>query len=173
MLSFATQASVDNNAIQYFTSYIPDTDKILGSQHAALCALFTLDDLSDAATRAPHQSSPGIDSLPYAIIQVLFSHAATAAVAIRVFSDALLEGALPSSWQENCLVLLPKKGDLALLLNWRPFSLITLLLSLLAITFSFEPHSFLLSQPTNQGCKSLPLHSTNSFSSSSPLGAVK
>ncbi|GAN11892.1 hypothetical protein MAM1_1211c11515, partial [Mucor ambiguus] len=49
----------------------------------------------------------------------------------------------------------------------------TLLFSLLATTFSFESHSFLLSQPTNQGYKSLPLPSTNSSSSSSPLGAVK
>ncbi|KAG1126063.1 hypothetical protein G6F42_008147 [Rhizopus arrhizus] len=48
----------------------------------------------------------------------------------------------------------------------------TLLLSLLASSFSFESHSFLLSPPSTNGYKSLPLL-TNSSSSSSPLGAVK
>ncbi|CEP13454.1 hypothetical protein [Parasitella parasitica] len=48
----------------------------------------------------------------------------------------------------------------------------TLLISLLSSSFSFESHSFLLSLPTNQGYKSLPLH-TNMSSSSSPLGVVK
>ncbi|EPB92681.1 hypothetical protein HMPREF1544_00410 [Mucor circinelloides 1006PhL] len=48
----------------------------------------------------------------------------------------------------------------------------TLPLSLLASSFSFESHSFLLSSPSTKGYKSLPLL-TNSSSYSSPLGAVK
>jgi len=115
---------VDTEAIRYFTNQIPHTDKILDSDHPSLCAPFTLDELVEAGTRAPKQSSPGIDSLPYAIIQLLFTHPLTAAIALRVYSDALSNGVFPQSWQETCLVLLPKKGDLALLQNWRPISLI-------------------------------------------------
>ncbi|KAK4516081.1 uncharacterized protein ATC70_011043 [Mucor velutinosus] len=92
---------VDTEAIRYFTDQIPHTDKILDSDHPF-----------------------GIDSLPYAIIQLLFTHPLTAAIALRVYFDALSDGVLPQSWQETCLVLLPKKGDPALLQNWRPISLI-------------------------------------------------
>ncbi|KAK4516494.1 60S acidic ribosomal protein P2 [Mucor velutinosus] len=119
-----TADAVDIDAIRYFTDQIPATDQIPDSEHPALCEPFTLDDLADAATRAPKQSSPGIDSIPYAIIQLLLTHTSTAAVALRVYSDALLHGLFPQSWQETCLVLLPKKGDLSLLQNWRPISLI-------------------------------------------------
>ncbi|CEP11042.1 hypothetical protein [Parasitella parasitica] len=87
-----TADAVDTDAIRYFTNQIPATDRIPDSDHQALCEPFTLDDLVDAATRAPNQFSPGIDSLPYAIIQLLLTHVATAAIALRVYSDALLHG---------------------------------------------------------------------------------
>ncbi|CEP11211.1 hypothetical protein, partial, partial [Parasitella parasitica] len=119
-----TADAVDTDAIRYFTNQIPAADRIPDSDHQTLCEPFTLDDLVDAATRAPKQSSPGIDSLPYAIIHLLLTHAATAAIALQVYSDALLHGVFPQSWQETCLVLLPKKGNLSLLQNWRPISLI-------------------------------------------------
>ncbi|KAG1077904.1 hypothetical protein G6F42_024544 [Rhizopus arrhizus] len=48
----------------------------------------------------------------------------------------------------------------------------TLLLSLLASSFSFESHAFILSSPTTQGYKSLSIKTDPSFPSSS-LGAAK
>ncbi|CEP13540.1 hypothetical protein [Parasitella parasitica] len=73
-----TADAVDTDAIRYFTNQIPATDRIPDSYHQTLCELFTLDDLVDTATRAPKQSSSGIDSLPYTIIHLLLIHAATA-----------------------------------------------------------------------------------------------
>ncbi|KAG1078402.1 hypothetical protein G6F42_024282 [Rhizopus arrhizus] len=117
--------AVDHDAIDFFTSHISDSDKILDTDHDTLCTAFTLEEVVEAASRAPKQSSPGIDSLPYyAIIRLLFTHVATASIAVRVSSDALITGLFPQSWQATCLVLLLKKGDLALVQNWRPISLI-------------------------------------------------
>ncbi|KAK4517709.1 uncharacterized protein ATC70_001050 [Mucor velutinosus] len=58
-----TADAVDIDAIRYFADQIPD------SEHPALCEPFTLDDLADAATRAPKQSSHGIDTTA----QLMFS----------------------------------------------------------------------------------------------------
>lgn len=39
---------------------------------------------------------------------------------LDVFNDSFVRGTLPVSCQQGALSLLPKKGDLALLKNWRP-----------------------------------------------------
>ncbi|CEP13428.1 hypothetical protein [Parasitella parasitica] len=71
-----------------------------------------------------NQIPTGLDGLPYELLFILFSHPATVKLALQVFNDALSLGTFPQSWQETCLILLPKKGDLAQLKNWRPISLI-------------------------------------------------
>ncbi|KAG1139332.1 hypothetical protein G6F37_011272 [Rhizopus arrhizus] len=43
---------------------------------------------------------------------------------IKVYNMALTAGSFPSSWQDLRVRLLPKKGDLSTLKNWRPISLI-------------------------------------------------
>ncbi|CEP12175.1 hypothetical protein [Parasitella parasitica] len=68
-------------------------------------------------TEIPSPFPPEFHSLAY-------EYYARTAVALRVYSGALLHGVFPQSWQETCLVLLPKKGDLSLLQDWRPISLI-------------------------------------------------
>ncbi|GAN11057.1 conserved hypothetical protein [Mucor ambiguus] len=108
----------------YFTNQIPHSDPLLDSSHARLCAPFTPEDLMDGASRSRHhKSSPGMDGLPYKVIGVLFfQHPATLTLALQVFDEALSLGIFPPSWQQTCLILLPKKGDLSLLKNWRSIS---------------------------------------------------
>lgn len=97
---FYTADPVDSAAIRSFTNHIPPANRsILDSEHQASCTPFSLDDLLEASARAPKQSSPGIDSLPYAIIHLMLSHPATTVIALRVYSDALLEGGFAPSWQ--------------------------------------------------------------------------
>ncbi|KAG1056999.1 hypothetical protein G6F43_001131 [Rhizopus delemar] len=43
---------------------------------------------------------------------------------LRVYNDALSGSLFPKSWLETCICLLPKKGELSLLTNWRPITLI-------------------------------------------------
>ncbi|CEP09380.1 hypothetical protein, partial, partial [Parasitella parasitica] len=83
-----------------------------------------LEDVLHSARRCPKVSSPGRDGLPYPILRLLLAHPACQELALAVYNDALKLGVFPPSWQETCIVLLPKKGDLWNLANWRPISLI-------------------------------------------------
>ncbi|KAG2217910.1 hypothetical protein INT45_008660 [Circinella minor] len=119
-----TPEPVDFQAIDHLLHYIP-TD-LLSSPltQTLLTAPFTLENLCTAAKRAPRASTPGSDGLPYPILRLLFDHALVGDLAVDVYNDALQAGVFPASWSETRLCLLPKKGDLSLLSNWRPISLI-------------------------------------------------
>lgn len=119
-----TPSAVNQTEIQYFANQIPSTDKILDEQHEQLCTPITIDELIDGSGRRPKNSSPGIDGLPYEIYNLLFSHDRTADLALDMFNDALEKGIFPASWQETCVILLPKSQNLASLTQWRPISLI-------------------------------------------------
>lgn len=85
---------------------------------------FSIEDLQSGAKRAPTRSSPGPDGLPYSTWFLVFKHPHYHDLACSVFNMALHEGVYPASWQDTCVTLLPKKGDLQSLRNWRPISLI-------------------------------------------------
>ncbi|KAG1457502.1 hypothetical protein G6F56_006593 [Rhizopus delemar] len=90
----------------------------------SLLEQFTIEDIIDGASRSPRKSSPGIDGLPYEILSLLFKHPGISKLALMVYNNALTDGAFSSSWLSTSTALLPKKGDLTSLKNWRPISLI-------------------------------------------------
>ncbi|KAG1446861.1 hypothetical protein G6F56_009441 [Rhizopus delemar] len=90
----------------------------------ALIAPITLDDLLEQVKRSPNQSSPGQDGLGYQYLNVLFRIPALQPLILEVYNKALTSESTPSSWKEIRVRLLPKKGDLTNLKNWRPISLI-------------------------------------------------
>ncbi|KAK4520677.1 uncharacterized protein ATC70_006555 [Mucor velutinosus] len=83
-----------------------------------------MDDILKSARRCPKVSSPGRDGLPYPILHLAMAHPACKELVLAVYNDAHNLGVFPPSWQETCIVLLPRKGDLWNLANWRPISLI-------------------------------------------------
>ncbi|KAG2192764.1 hypothetical protein INT46_002424, partial [Mucor plumbeus] len=91
---------------------------------AYIISAIDMEDILQSATRCPKVSSPGRDGLPYPILRLLLAHPECQELALSVYNDALNLGIFPPSWQETCIVLLPKKGDLWNLANWRPISLI-------------------------------------------------
>lgn len=117
-------APVNQDDIHYFANLIPPESRIPDEHYDLLCAPFTIDDLNDSSLRKPKKSSPGIDGLPYEIYNILFDHDRTADLALDMFNDALEKGIFPASWQETCLILLPKSQHLESLTQWRPISLI-------------------------------------------------
>ncbi|GAN00852.1 conserved hypothetical protein [Mucor ambiguus] len=119
-----TPTPVDPSNVTYFTNQTPQSDRLSDSSHGPLCAPFSPEDLIDGASRSPNKNSPGMDSLPYEVLALLFQHPASLKLALQVFDKALSTGAFPATWQETCLILLPKKGDLSQLKNWRPISVI-------------------------------------------------
>ncbi|KAK4515528.1 uncharacterized protein ATC70_010478 [Mucor velutinosus] len=116
--------AVDSASIDSLCATIPDSDTIADADHDTLQQPFTIADLLTGTHRTKFQSSPGIDGLPYPILNIIFNHQKAAQLAVKVFNDALNLGIFPSSWLQTCICLLPKSGDLSNLKNWRPLSLI-------------------------------------------------
>lgn len=81
-------------------------------------------DILEGTRRSPKFSSPGLDGLPYEILNIIASQPICQNIITKVYNDAIKLGVFPKSWQQACVVLLPKKGDLSDLSNWRPITLI-------------------------------------------------
>jgi hypothetical protein len=106
------------------TSTINDSECLSTETQSSLTSPFTRIELIEGTARCPRKSSPGTDGLPYEMLTLLLDHHETALLAVKVYNAALSEGIFPASWLTTCMCLLPKKGDLSLLKNWRPISLI-------------------------------------------------
>ncbi len=119
-----TPDPIDSSCVESLSNLILPENKLPSSASRDLLRPFSIDDLIEGASLSPRRSSPGTDGLPYEILLLLFRHSATAALAQSVYTDALLKGIFPKSWTSTCMTLLPKKGDLSNLKNWRPISLI-------------------------------------------------
>ena len=115
---------VDPEAIQVLLQTIPHSDQLEPEAAHRLLQPITLEELQGGAGRSPRHSSPGMDGLPYEILSLLFHMAPIGEIATSVYNAALHEGIFPDSWHDTCVTLLPKKGDLTSLSNWRPISLI-------------------------------------------------
>ncbi|KAK4521393.1 uncharacterized protein ATC70_012008 [Mucor velutinosus] len=119
-----TTDSIDYTSISELCNTIPASAQIPVNSQPTLETPFTIDEIMTGAQRSPNHSSPGTDGLPYEILAVLLSHQQTAQLAHAVFKEALTLGIFPNSWLTTCMCLLPKKGDLTDLRNFRPISLI-------------------------------------------------
>ncbi|ORY99662.1 hypothetical protein BCR42DRAFT_444626 [Absidia repens] len=97
---------------------------ITPSHQHQLTTPFTINDLITQSDRCANNSSPGLDGLGYPFLSLVFSHPLIAPIALQIYNSALIGNGFPSSWQDITMRLLPKKGDLGLLKNWRPISLI-------------------------------------------------
>lgn len=66
--------------------------------------------------------APGIDGLPVDFLKAFWSELGVDL--LEVFNNSLLKGGLPLSCRRAVVTLLPKKGDLSEIKNWRPVSLL-------------------------------------------------
>jgi hypothetical protein len=119
-----TKDSVDNSVLQQYLSSIQFPRTISDREQRDLIAPITLDLLIEQAARTTNKySSPGSDGLSYLFLILLFKHPRLSELCLRLYNQAL-DGIFPDSWQDIRVRLLPKKGDLTSLKNWRPMSLI-------------------------------------------------
>ncbi|KAG1536291.1 hypothetical protein G6F49_013012 [Rhizopus delemar] len=115
---------IDDNAVEDLLSTLPSSLCLSDSDQRFLANSFTYDALLDGVSRCPKRSSPGLDGLPYEILRLIFIHPSCRDLLLQVYNDALSKGIFPASWFGTSVSLLPKKGDLKDLKNWRPISLI-------------------------------------------------
>ncbi|KAK4521006.1 uncharacterized protein ATC70_006890 [Mucor velutinosus] len=117
-----TKKDIDMNCLETMLGFV---QRQLGSADAqSIIAAITMDDLLEGAQRCPSKSSPGLDGLPYEILHLILSNPHCHSIALKVYNEAITLARFPLSWQQACIALIPKKGDLADLANWRPISLI-------------------------------------------------
>lgn len=119
-----TPDAIHQSSVDHLLDTITTADRITTSNQDVITEDFTLEDITHGAHRAPKHSSPGIDGLSYEILSLLLSFPDVARLAIQVYNEALNFAIFPDSWYSTCICLLPKKGDLTDLRNWRPISLI-------------------------------------------------
>ncbi|KAK4518210.1 2-oxoisovalerate dehydrogenase subunit alpha, mitochondrial [Mucor velutinosus] len=99
-------------------------EKVLtADEQQSLTDNITMDELLQQANRSMKATAPGSDGLAYPFLSLLFSMARLEKLVLQVYKDAL-NGIFPSSWHDLRIRLLPKKGLLALLKNWRPICLL-------------------------------------------------
>ncbi|CAM2119676.1 unnamed protein product [Caretta caretta] len=83
----------------------------------------TLAEFSEALRRMPTNKSPGMDGLTVEFYRAFWDILGRDLV--TVWAESLQGGVLPLSCRRAVLALLPKKGDLRDLRNWRPLSLLS------------------------------------------------
>ena len=82
----------------------------------------TLDELSKAAKYLPSNRAPGPDGLPAEFYKEFWPELGP--ILLRVANEAFRAGLLPASQRTGYITLIPKKGDLEDLGNWRPITLL-------------------------------------------------
>ncbi|CAM5113272.1 unnamed protein product [Natator depressus] len=83
----------------------------------------TLAEFSEALRRMPTNKSPGMDGLTVEFYRAFWDILGPDLV--TVWAESLQGGVLPPSCRQAVLALLPKRGDLRDLRNWRPVSLLS------------------------------------------------
>ncbi|CAM2098093.1 unnamed protein product [Caretta caretta] len=82
-----------------------------------------LAEFSEALRRMPTNKSPGMDRLTMEFYRLFWD--VLGSDLVTVWAESVQSGVLPLSCTRAVLALLPKKGDLRDLRNWRPVSLLS------------------------------------------------
>ncbi len=112
---YVTEVDVEST----FLSSLPKMSK---EGSAALSGALSLGELYKALQGMESGKAPGIDGLPVDFYKSFWAE--LGADLLQVLSDSLSKGMLPLSCRRAVITLIPKKGDLTDIKNWRPVSLL-------------------------------------------------
>ncbi|CAM5082206.1 unnamed protein product [Eretmochelys imbricata] len=98
-------------------------------------------EFSEALCRMPTNKSPGVDGLTVEFYHVFWD--VLGPDLVTVWAESLQSGVLPLLCRRAVLSLLPKKGDLCDLRNWRPVSLLSTDYKIVAKAISLRLRSVL------------------------------
>ncbi|KAG1167868.1 hypothetical protein G6F36_012411 [Rhizopus arrhizus] len=115
---------IQTEAMEENMNYIPPSNCFNEDVNNALTSSWTEEETLACVSKAPRNSSLGVDGIPYEILQILLQHPFFRNLFAKILNIALKESNFPSTWQQTVVVLLPKKGERSQLKNWRPISLI-------------------------------------------------
>uniref|UniRef100_A0A3B4W8S0 Reverse transcriptase domain-containing protein n=1 Tax=Seriola lalandi dorsalis TaxID=1841481 RepID=A0A3B4W8S0_SERLL len=104
------------------SSFFTGLPQVEAKDNDKLESLLTLPELSAALMSLHSGRAPGLDGLPVDFYKAFWS--VLGEDLLEVISASLETGRLPLSCRRAVITLLPKKGDLQELKNWRPVSLL-------------------------------------------------
>lgn len=110
-------AELDTNDV-----FFQDLPQVSKEANAKLCRGLSLGELYEALNGMESGKAPGIDGLPVDFYKSFWTELGRDL--LSVLNESLAEGLLPLSCRRAVLTLLPKKGDLTDIKNWRPVSLL-------------------------------------------------
>jgi hypothetical protein len=88
---------------------IPPSTCFDAATNNALTSEWTEDEVLTCASKAPSHSSPGVDGIPYELLQLLLQHPFCIRLFTKVLNTALQHSKFPATWQQSIVILLPKK----------------------------------------------------------------
>lgn len=103
----------------FFLEHI--TKKFPQEKESAITEKITESEVKDVINKMANGKTPGIDGIPYEFYREFQEE--LSGILAEVFNHTLQTGALTTSQQHAVISLIPKKGDLTKLTNWRPVSL--------------------------------------------------
>ncbi|KAJ4944112.1 hypothetical protein JOQ06_012657 [Pogonophryne albipinna] len=116
---YRTEFQAEPEVAQSFYEGLPNVPE---EDHAELEVELSAQELQEALQRMQSGKAPGIDGLPADFYKALWP--VIGDDLLSVLRDSLSNGRLPLSCRRAVLTLLPKKGDLQEIKNWRPVSLL-------------------------------------------------
>ena len=117
--SLYSRAPTDENALN---TLLDDVKTLDSSVSEDLDCPPSMEELDLAVGQLSKNKSPGLDGLTSEFYQVFWPTLKNDFLSVLTFS--LSSGSLPHSFRRAIITLLPKKGDLADISNWRPVSLL-------------------------------------------------
>lgn len=118
---FAAEAERNAQEIKLFLHDLP---QIPQEEAADLEPLLTFNELTDAMQQIKNARAPGLDGITVEFYKEFWSLLGWELY--MVLLESIKEGLLPLSCRRAVITLLPKKGDLSYLKNWRPVSILCL-----------------------------------------------
>nr|BAC82606.1 pol-like protein [Takifugu rubripes] len=112
--------AVENPGLE--TEFLTDLSQVGESSNTLLSADLTLEELYVALMSLANGKAPGIDGIPVEFYKAFWS--VVGKDMLEVFLESWRTGLLPRSCRRAIITLLPKKGDLQDLKNWRPVFLL-------------------------------------------------
>ncbi len=100
------------------STFLSSLPKMSKEGNAALSGALSLGELYKALQGMESGKAPGIDGLPVDFYKSFWAELGVDL--LQVLSDSLSKGMLPLSCRRAVITLIPKKGDLTDIKNWRP-----------------------------------------------------
>ena len=110
--------------------------KINQAERERLDSPLTLEELDNALKKSNKKSAPGVDGVSNSLICSIWT--LVRKPLLRYAHCCFAKGTLTSTFRTACIKLIPKKGDLAQVKNWRPISLLSCYYKLISRVINFR-----------------------------------